>query len=108
MFIRVFPVYIANPIIRSANNWLAIETIKERQKELINNREYGLLHSVADSQIIKTRTGAPTPDDLDELITKVWKEPGFFLLHPLALPLLAASVPAGVPPPRFPYLDLNS
>ena len=27
-------------------------------------------------------TGAPTPDDLDELITRVWKEPAFFLAHP--------------------------
>ena len=62
---------------------LAIETVKERQEsELINNKEYGLLNSVASSQIISTRTGAPTPDDLDELLNKVWKEPGFFLLHP--------------------------
>jgi len=45
---------------------LAIETIKERQEsELINNKDYGLLSNVAPSQIIKTRTGAPTPDDLD-------------------------------------------
>lgn len=80
---------------------LAIETIKERQEsELINNREYGLLHSVADSQIIKTRTGAPTPDDLDELITKVWKEPGFFLLHPLAIAAFGRECTRrGVPPP---------
>ncbi|MGZ5818674.1 MAG: hypothetical protein ACXWJD_08000, partial [Burkholderiaceae bacterium] len=49
---------------------LTIEIIKERQEsELINNKEYGLLTNVADSQRIKTRTGAPTPDDLDELIT---------------------------------------
>ena len=32
---------------------------------------------------IQTRDGAPTPDDLDELITRVWKEPAFFLAHPL-------------------------
>ena len=65
---------------------LIIETVKERQEsELINNKEYGLLSSIAPAQRIKTRTGAPTPDDLDELITKVWKEPGFFLLHPLAI-----------------------
>src|SRR5580658_2210469 len=60
---------------------LIIETIKERQEsELINNREYGLLHSIAPAQRINTRGGAPTPDDLDELISRVWKEPGFFLL----------------------------
>src|ERR1044072_6146797 len=62
---------------------LIIETIKERQEsELINNPEYGLLHSVAPQQRIRTRTGAPTPDDLDEVISKVWKQPGFFLLRP--------------------------
>lgn len=80
---------------------LAIETIKERQEsELINNKEYGLLNSVAPSQVIKTRTGAPTPDDLDELLTKVWKEPGFFLLHPLALAAFGRECTRrGVPPP---------
>lgn len=80
---------------------LAIETIKERQEsELINNKEYGLLHSVVPSQIIKTRYGAPTPDDLDELITKVWKEPGFFLLHPLAIAAFGRECTRkGVPPP---------
>ncbi|MBV4360567.1 family 2A encapsulin nanocompartment shell protein [Pinibacter aurantiacus] len=80
---------------------LAIETIKERQEsELINNKEYGLLNSVAKSQIIKTRTGAPTPDDLDELITLVWKEPGFFLLHPLAIAAFGRECTRrGVPPP---------
>ena len=80
---------------------LAIETIKERQEsELINNKEYGLLASVAASQKIKTRTGAPTPDDMDELIGKVWKEPGFFLLHPLAITAFGRECTRrGVPPP---------
>ncbi len=80
---------------------LTIETIKERQEsELINNAEYGLLSSIAPSQRITTRTGAPTPDDLDELITKVWKEPGFFLLHPLAVAAFGRECTRrGVPPP---------
>ena len=80
---------------------LTIETIKERQEsELINNKEYGLLHSVAASQRIRPRTGAPTPDDLDELITRVWKEPGFFLLHPLAIAAFGRECTRrGVPPP---------
>ncbi|HMO63228.1 MAG TPA: family 2A encapsulin nanocompartment shell protein [Ferruginibacter sp.] len=80
---------------------LTIEIIKERQEsELINNKEYGLLHSIVPSQVIKTRTGAPTPDDLDELITKVWKEPGFFLLHPLAIAAFGRECTRrGVPPP---------
>src|SRR5580658_1941664 len=65
---------------------LTIEVIKERQEgELINNGDYGLLKSVAADQRISTRTGPPTPDDLDDLIAKVWKEPAFFLTHPLAI-----------------------
>ncbi len=82
---------------------LTIEIIKERQEsELINNKEYGLLNSVVPSQRIKTRTGAPTPDDLDELISKVWKEPGFFLLHPLAIAAFGRECTRrGVPPPTI-------
>ena len=41
-----------------------------------------MLANIADRQRISTLTGAPTPDDLDELITRVWKEPAFFLTHP--------------------------
>jgi encapsulin shell SprI-like protein len=82
---------------------LTIETIKERQEsELINNKEYGLLNSIAPSQRIKTRTGAPTPDDLDELITKVWKEPGFFLMHPVTVAAFGRECTRrGVPPPTI-------
>ncbi|GAA0886306.1 MULTISPECIES: family 2A encapsulin nanocompartment shell protein [Sphingobacterium] len=80
---------------------LAIEKIKERQEsELINNTDYGILSNVASKQIIKTRSGAPTPDDLDELITKVWKQPGFFLLHPLTIAAFGRECTRrGVPPP---------
>ena len=74
---------------------LAIETIKEQQEsELVTNKEYGLLNNVAPSQTIQTRTGSPTPDDLDELITKVWKEPGFFLAHPAAIAAFGRDAPA--------------
>mgnify|MGYP003351683359 CR=1 FL=1 len=80
---------------------LTIETIKERQEsELINNREYGLLSNIAPHQHLKTRVGPPTPDDLDELLTKVWKEPGFFLAHPLAIAAFGRECTRrGVPPP---------
>lgn len=80
---------------------LTIETIKERQEsELINNPDYGLLASVHDDQRLFTLTGAPTPDDLDELLTKVWKEPGFFLAHPLAIAAFGRECTRrGVPPP---------
>jgi len=80
---------------------LATETIKERQEnELINNGEYGLLNNIVPDQRISTLTGAPTPDDLDELITKVWKEPAFFLAHPRAIAAFGREATRrGVPPP---------
>jgi Type 2A encapsulin shell protein SrpI-like len=80
---------------------LSIEIIKERQEsELINNSEYGLLHNAAPSMRISTRDGAPTPDDLDELIARVWKEPAFFLAHPAAIAAFGRECTwRGVPPP---------
>jgi hypothetical protein len=79
---------------------LTIETIKERQEsELINNAEYGLLNNVAPGFKVQPRTGAPTPDDLDELISRVWKEPGFFLAHPLTIAAFGRECTCrGVPP----------
>jgi hypothetical protein len=79
---------------------LAIETIKERQEsELINNAEYGLLNNIAPSQRIQPVTGVPTPDDLDELITKVWKQPAFFLAHPRTIAAFGRECTRrGVPP----------
>jgi CRP-like cAMP-binding protein len=65
---------------------LTVEALKERKEyELVNNREYGLLHNADLKQRIHTRGGPPTPDDMDELLAKVWKEPSFFLAHPRAI-----------------------
>jgi hypothetical protein len=79
---------------------ILIETVKERQEdELVNNANYGLLRNVAPSMRILTRKGAPTPDDLDELIAKVWKEPAFFLAHPKAIAAFGRECTRrGVPP----------
>ena len=79
---------------------LAIESLRERQEsQLINNDDYGLLKNIVDSQRIQTRNGAPTPDDMDELITKVWKEPSFFLAHPRAIAAFEREcTKRGVPP----------
>ncbi|MGH8792234.1 MAG: family 2B encapsulin nanocompartment shell protein [Stackebrandtia sp.] len=61
---------------------LTIEAIKERQEnELINNREFGLLNQAEFKQRISTRTGPPTPDDLDELISRR-RRPQFLMAHP--------------------------
>ncbi|MDT8916115.1 family 2B encapsulin nanocompartment shell protein [Amycolatopsis sp. PS_44_ISF1] len=62
---------------------LTVEALRERQEhELVNNRDFGLLHNADFAQRVPTRTGPPTPDDLDELLGLVWKDPGFFLAHP--------------------------
>jgi hypothetical protein len=80
-----------------------IEMVKERQEtELINNPNYGLLYSAQPSMTITPRhaSAAPTPDDLDELIAKVWKEPAFFLAHPRAIAAFGRECTRrGVPPP---------
>lgn len=77
-----------------------IDMVKERQEdEIVNNANYGLLQSVAPSMRVETRAGAPTPDDLDELIAKVWKEPAFFLAHPRAIAAFGRECTRrGVPP----------
>ena len=82
---------------------IAIETVKERQEnELLNNADYGLLNNVSDKQRVSTRKGAPTPDDLDELLTKVWKEPSLFLAHPRAIAAFGRECTRrGVPPPTI-------
>ena len=80
---------------------LMIEKVKERQEnELVNNGEYGLMNNVVEEMKVKTRKGAPTPDDLDELLARVWKEPGFFLVHPRAIAAFGRECTyRGVPPP---------
>ncbi|GHF29636.1 Crp/Fnr family transcriptional regulator [Streptomyces mashuensis] len=61
---------------------LTVEALRERQEhEMINNREFGLLHNAAMSQRIHTRSGPPTPDDLDELLARRRKTQ-YLLAHP--------------------------
>jgi hypothetical protein len=80
---------------------LTVEKVKERQEsELINNADYGLLHNADPAFRIKVRKAAPTPDDLDELLSLIWKEPAFFLAHPKAIAAFGREcTKRGVPPP---------
>ncbi|HEY3603371.1 MAG TPA: family 2A encapsulin nanocompartment shell protein [Sporichthyaceae bacterium] len=80
---------------------LTIEAIKEHQEgELINSTDYGLLTSCAPEQRITTLAGPPTPDDLDNLIRKVWKQPAFFLTHPDGIAAFGRECTRrGTPPP---------
>jgi len=86
---------------------LSIESIKERQEwELINNKKFGLLASVNPAYRIGTRYGAPTPDDLDELLSLVWKEPAFFIAHPRAIAAFERECTwRGVPPVTTTHLE---
>ncbi len=79
---------------------LTIEAILEQQEwELVNNREFGLVHSVMPEMRISTRKGVPTPDDLDALLARVWKKPAFFLAHPQAIAAFGRECTRrGVPP----------
>lgn len=85
---------------------ITTEMILEYQEwELINNKDFGLLHSIAPRETIATRRGPPTPDDLDSLLAIVWKEPSFFLANPKAIAAFGREcTKCGVPPPT---LDLE-
>jgi hypothetical protein len=80
---------------------LTIEKVKERQEsELLNNADYGLLNNVDPAYRVQARQAAPTPDDLDELLARIWKEPAFFLANPRAIAAFGRECTfRGVPPP---------
>ncbi len=82
---------------------LTIEAIKERQEwDIINHPDFGLLNNIAPSFHLQTRSGPPTPDDLDELLSRVWKQPAFFLAHPGAIAAFGRECTRrGVPPPTI-------
>lgn len=64
---------------------LTVEALRERQEhEMFNNPGFGLLHNADLSQRIPTRSGPPTPDDLDHLLSRRRKTQ-FLLAHPLAI-----------------------
>lgn len=79
---------------------LTVEAVREKEEyEILNNPDFGLLNEVSAKQTIKTRKGAPTPDDLDELLTLVWKKPAFFVAHPVAIAAFGRECTRrGVPP----------
>ena len=79
---------------------MTIEGMKERQEwEMINNSDFGLVNQVAPSMRLATRNGSPTPDDMDDLISKVWKSPALFLAHPKAIAAFGRECTRrGVPP----------
>ncbi|MFB6983471.1 family 2B encapsulin nanocompartment shell protein [Streptomyces scopuliridis] len=64
---------------------LTVEALRERQEhELINNREFGLLNNCDYGQRLQPHDGAPTPDDMDELLSRR-RGSKMFLAHPRAI-----------------------
>ncbi|WP_235926368.1 family 2B encapsulin nanocompartment shell protein [Actinokineospora pegani] len=64
---------------------LTIEALRERQEhELINNPDFGFLNNADLKQRLHTSDGAPTPDDMDDLLSRR-RRTDFFLAHPRAI-----------------------
>ncbi|EGX56251.1 nucleotide-binding protein [Streptomyces zinciresistens K42] len=64
---------------------LTVEEIRERQEwEMVNNREFGLLHNADHGQRVSTFSGPPTPDDMDDLLA-MRRRTKLFLAHPKAI-----------------------
>ncbi|WP_299528855.1 family 2B encapsulin nanocompartment shell protein [uncultured Streptomyces sp.] len=64
---------------------LTVEALRERQEhELINNREFGLLNNCDYEQRLQPHDGAPSPDDMDELLSRR-RGSKLFLAHPRAI-----------------------
>ncbi|MFC1415383.1 family 2B encapsulin nanocompartment shell protein [Streptacidiphilus cavernicola] len=64
---------------------LTVEALRERQEyEMVNNPEFGLLHNAEHEQRIHTHGGPPTPDDMDELLSRR-RGSSMFLAHPRAI-----------------------
>ena len=48
---------------------------------MVNNRDFGLLHNCDYNQRINTHSGPPTPDDMDDLLSRR-RSTRLFLAHP--------------------------
>ncbi|MEU9012770.1 family 2B encapsulin nanocompartment shell protein [Streptomyces sp. NPDC048479] len=64
---------------------LTVEALRERQEhELVNNREFGLLNNCDYGQRLQPHDGVPSPDDMDELLSRR-RGSKLFLAHPRAV-----------------------
>ncbi|WP_326647530.1 MULTISPECIES: family 2B encapsulin nanocompartment shell protein [unclassified Streptomyces] len=64
---------------------LTLEALRERQEhELVNNPEFGLLSNCDYAQRLQPHEGVPSPDDMDELLSRR-RGNKFFLAHPRAI-----------------------
>lgn len=98
---REFPLSVAQTVLRLHNRVdelyshpmsqfeqqlrLTVEALRERQEhELLHDPEIGLLRTIEPRHSIRTRAGAPTPADLDNLVAKQTR-PRYLLAHPKAI-----------------------
>jgi hypothetical protein len=64
---------------------LTVDALLERQEHrIVNDPGFGLLHNAAPEQRLPARTGPPTPDDLDDLISRR-RSTRYLLAHPRAI-----------------------
>jgi CRP-like cAMP-binding protein len=64
---------------------LTVEALKERQEhELINNPDFGILSNCEYDQRLQPHDGVPSPDDMDELLSRR-RGTKLFLAHPRAI-----------------------
>ncbi len=87
---------------------LTVEALKERKEhEMVNNPDFGLLANCDLKQRIRTRTGPPTPDDFDELISRR-RGSQFLLAHPRTIAAFGREcTKAGIYPPSTSLYDSN-
>lgn len=79
---------------------LTVEEMREtEEREMVNNREFGLLHAADYDQRISTRTGPPTPADMDDLLS-MRRSTDVFFAHPKAIAsFLSECTKHGIYPP---------
>jgi len=64
---------------------LAAEVVYENKENLLfNHPKFGLLNNVAKPLHIK-EDGPPTPEVLDDMLSRLWKMPDAFMMHPETL-----------------------
>jgi hypothetical protein len=85
---------------------LTIQALREREEhEVVNNRDFGLLNNCDLKQRIRTRTGPPTPDDFDELLSRR-RGSQYLLAHPRTIAAFGREcTKMGVYPDNVPLHD---
>jgi len=88
-----------NDLVSDQPSDVTIRTLTPCVLLTLSRKDLDSVLSEAPAMRISTRYGAPTPDDLDELLALVWKKPAFILAHPKAIAAFERECTwRGVPP----------